>query len=205
LVRDKPFMPFTHPSSRTLKFAVVLLIIVLIFLFSKTTNSTKSLVPIPEQVENRVFVVFETSLGPITFKMHNDNAPLTSAQILNAIDYKYYEGCHFYRFEENFVLQGGCFHAHKTPLPTLPLEYSLPNIRGAVSMARTSDPNSATSEFAIQLADNSQWLGPGGSDSHGYAVFMTVESGWETIEQIMAKKKDGLVMILDVYRKERSR
>jgi len=56
-------------------------------------------------------------------------------------------------------------------------------------MARTSDPNSASSEFAIQLSDNSKWLGPGGADAHGYAVFMEVVTGWDAINAILTEGK----------------
>lgn len=56
--------------------------------------------------------------------------------------------------EPGFVLQGGCHYQRRDELPTLPLEYRIGNTRGMVSTARTSDPNSATSEFAIQLDDN---------------------------------------------------
>jgi cyclophilin family peptidyl-prolyl cis-trans isomerase len=67
-------------------------------------------------------------------------------------------------------------------------------------MARTSDPNSATTEFAIQLGDNSRWLGPGGADDYGYGVFAVIVNGWDTIETIMkqpAKKSGGTTMLSD--------
>jgi len=71
-------------------------------------------------------------------------------------------------------------------------------------MARNNDPGSATSEFAIQLRDNSKWLGPGGTDNYGYAVFMSVVDGWDTIEKIMQHgKRNGKISILDTYRKEK--
>ena len=56
---------------------------------------------------------------------------------------------------------------------------------GFVSMARSSDPDSATSEFSIMLRDNSDWLSPKGSDKHGYAVFAQVIEGWDVIQHIM--------------------
>lgn len=65
-------------------------------------------------------------------------------------------------------------------------------------MARTSDPNTATTEFAIQLGDNSRWLGPGGADAYGYGVFAVIVDGWSTIDAIMkmpAKKSGGVTML----------
>lgn len=52
-------------------------------------------------------------------------------------------------------------------------------------MARSGDPNSATSEFSIMLRDNSEWLSPKGSDKHGYAVFAQVIEGWDVIQHVM--------------------
>jgi len=65
-----------------------------------------------------------------------------------------------------------------------------------VAIARTSDPNSGSGEFFIQLKDNSAWLGPGGSDKYGYTVFMKIVEGWDTIDKIMSQgKKDGRIVI----------
>lgn len=69
-----------------------------------------------------------------------------------------------------------------------------------VSMARAADPDSATTEWAIQVADNDKWLGPGGADEYGYAVFAVVVDGWRTIEKIMSqpsKNNNGITMLLE--------
>jgi len=130
-------------------------------------------------------VVLRTTKGDIKIILFENEAPKTVTQFKKAIQDKFYEGCSFYRFEPNFVLQGGCFTELKDHLPELPLEYKIPNRKGTVAMARTSDPNSATSEFFIQLKDNSAWLGPGGADKFGYTVFGEVLDGWNTIKSIM--------------------
>merc|ERR1712146_729887 len=95
-----------------------------------------------------------------------------------------------YRYEATFCLQGGGWPTKASPYPRVPHEYRLPNKNFAVSMARTSDPNSATSEFSIMLADNSKWLGLGGSEKYGYAVFAQVVDGFDLIEKFRAMPKD---------------
>ena len=69
-------------------------------------------------------------------------------------------------------------------------------------MARTSDPNSATTEFSIMLNDNSKWLGPGGSEPHGYAVFAEIVGGEDTIARLgkLKTKKQGLTLFVDPVR-----
>lgn len=99
------------------------------------------------------------------------------------------DGCAFYRAEPGFCFQGGCggrravTPTNATAQNTLPLEYKVPNYERYVSMARTSNPNSATTEFSIMLRDNSEWLGNTGrsSDRHGYSVFAIVVGGWDEI------------------------
>lgn len=106
------------------------------------------------------------------------------------------------------LLQGGCEHTKgKEPLPPITLEYqyaalfnladfSLPNEKRTLSMVRiTDEPSTATSEFYINLSDNSEWLKPGGYDAHGYTVFGEVLKGWDVILAVV--KKGGNVKILE--------
>eukprot|EP01125_Pyxidicula_operculata_P010897 TRINITY_DN3578_c0_g1_i2.p1 TRINITY_DN3578_c0_g1~~TRINITY_DN3578_c0_g1_i2.p1 ORF type:complete len:194 (-),score=19.02 TRINITY_DN3578_c0_g1_i2:49-630(-) len=183
---------------KPLLFFVVLAIIFFIILNASKPQTESSEITSEDVVNKGEFTkfIFETKYGNITFKLLPDAAPKTVAQWREALKRDYFRGCHFYRFEPNFVLQGGCHHdPNHERLPELPLEYTLPNVKGTVSMARTKDPNSATSEFAIQLKDNSEWLGPGGSDQYGYSVFMLVTNGWDVVENIMQHKSDGKVDI----------
>ena len=111
-------------------------------------------------------------------------------------------------------MQGGGWPKKSGPI-TVPLETQLysqhPNKQWAVSAARTSDPDSAGAEFSIMLGDNrcaphasrppqlphvwppsfpnSKWLGPGGSDAHGYSVFADVIGGKHVVEAIVAQGK----------------
>jgi peptidyl-prolyl cis-trans isomerase A (cyclophilin A) len=72
-------------------------------------------------------------------------------------------------------------------LGTIPLEYSLPNTRGTIAMARTSNPNSANSQWFINTGDNALALAPGGSDANGYAVFgQVLGNGMDVVDAINA-------------------
>jgi peptidyl-prolyl cis-trans isomerase A (cyclophilin A) len=138
--------------------------------------------------------------GQITFRLLPGAAPKTAANFQQLVDSGFYNGTALYRHEPNFCLQGGGWPTKRSPYPTVPLEYKLPNKQWFVSMARTSDPNSATAEFSIMLRDNSQWLGPGGSEKFGYAVFAEVVKGKDVIEQLGAlpkKKQGGLNVFVD--------
>lgn len=129
-----------------------------------------------------------TRLGTITFELLVHDAPKTALNFIRLVQSGFYNGSNFYRYEPNFVLQGGGWPTKGSPFKPVPLEYKVPNAPFHVSMARTSDPNSATTEFSIMLVDNSKWLGPGGSDPYGYTVFAKVVAGKEVIAQFAALK-----------------
>jgi len=137
------------------------------------------------------FLKLHTSYGDILFQFFPQEAPITAAQYKDAFANGFYRNCSFYRYEPGFCLQGGCGKGfNEGTLAPVANEYHIPNTKGMVSTARTSDPNSATSEFSIMLGDNSKWLGPGGSDPYGYTVFMRVVSGWNAIQAIMSDGKN---------------
>jgi cyclophilin family peptidyl-prolyl cis-trans isomerase len=106
-----------------------------------------------------------------------------------------------YRYEADFCMQGGGWPVKSSPFPAVKHEYDpdFPNERFAVSMARTSDPDSATTEFSMMLNDNARWLGPGGSEPHGYSVFAHVISGYGTLERLFKRetKKSGLTLFAE--------
>lgn len=115
--------------------------------------------------------VMHTEDGDITLGLRADAAPKTVANFVSLSTDGWYNRSCVYRYEKGFVLQGGsCGGANQRhPAPTVPLEYQLPNARMSISMARTSDPNSASSEWFINLRDNSEGLGP--RRKGGYTVF----------------------------------
>eukprot|EP01063_Lacrimia_lanifica_P008353 TRINITY_DN1540_c0_g1_i2.p1 TRINITY_DN1540_c0_g1~~TRINITY_DN1540_c0_g1_i2.p1 ORF type:complete len:269 (+),score=98.79 TRINITY_DN1540_c0_g1_i2:81-809(+) len=98
-------------------------------------------------------------------------APGTVDNFVKLVEAKFYDGCTIYRAEKNFVIQGGGGGKARKPSPFKPikLEAKGQNERGTIAMARTNDPNSASTEFFLNLADNA-FLNPKGPGT-GYAQF----------------------------------
>jgi cyclophilin family peptidyl-prolyl cis-trans isomerase len=150
-----------------------------------------------EEAGGESHCVLHTALGAITFRMRPDGAPKTVANFQKLARTGFFNGTTLYRYEPNFCLQGGGWPKKSSPLKAVPLEYKLPNVKFAVSMARTAEPDSATCEFSIMLNDNSKWLGPGGSEKYGYAVFAEVAAGFGVIRNIgkQPTHKAGLTLL----------
>ena len=132
-------------------------------------------------------VIFETSLGSFTLEFFPDDAPTTVENFLQYVDDGFFDGTVFHRVIPGFMIQGGGFTPEmkqkKTRSPIKnEADNGLKNVRGALSMARTSDVNSATSQFFINLVDN-VFLDHGTRD-FGYAVFARVTDGLDVIDQI---------------------
>lgn len=139
-------------------------------------------------------VLFETNQGRILLELDTKAAPVTVENFLGYVKAGFYDGTIFHRVIPGFVIQGGGFSQDYAQKPTrAPIKNEakngLKNDRGTISMARTMDPNSGTSQFFINLVDN-QGLNPGGFDPYGYAVFGKVIEGMETVDKI-AKVKTG--------------
>ena len=135
-------------------------------------------------------VILVTSLGDITLELDAERAPKTVANFLAYVKAGHYEGTVFHRVIENFMIQGGGFTADMKQKPTkaaIPIESrnGLKNVRGAIAMARTSDPNSATAQFFINTVDNPNLDYPS-FDGHGYAVFGKVVAGMDVVDKIRA-------------------
>eukprot|EP00760_Papus_ankaliazontas_P015758 PhM_4_TR16708/c0_g1_i1/m.87170/K03767/PPIA; peptidyl-prolyl cis-trans isomerase A (cyclophilin A) len=165
-----------------------------------TKKQTRLLATIHIELKNQID--HETT---IVLELLPEAAPKTVAQFVRLSESGFYNGTSFYRAEPNFCLQGGAWarkDAAAAAIPKLPLEYNTayPNALRAVSMARMAQPNTASTEFSIMLGDNAKWLGPGGSDPYGYAVFARVVGGWDTtVARLVAlpSKKDGLTFIAE--------
>ncbi len=126
-----------------------------------------------------------TSAGDIVVELDAEKAPKTVANFLQYVRAGHYDGTIFHRVIDGFMIQGGGFKADMNERPTraaIPLEAGngLSNTRGAIAMARTADPNSATAQFFINVADNLRLDTYGG----GYAVFGKVIEGMEVVDQI---------------------
>jgi cyclophilin family peptidyl-prolyl cis-trans isomerase len=132
-------------------------------------------------------VVMETSLGIIEIKLDFSNAPITAANFKKYVEEGFYDGTIFHRVIEGFMIQGGGFDKDALPKTTrdpivLESNNGLKNERGTIAMARTSEPDSATSQFFINTVDNS-FLNYA-PDNPGYAVFGKVVSGLEVVDAI---------------------
>lgn len=135
-------------------------------------------------------VVMHTNLGDITIEVFEDEAPKSAANFLQYVRDGFYDGTIFHRVIPGFVIQGGGFDESykqkKTRDPiTNEADNGLKNDRGTLSMARTSDPNSATSQFFVNLSDNAP-LNPSRGNA-GYAVFGKVTDGMDVVDNIAAK------------------
>ena len=129
-----------------------------------------------------------TSMADVVLELYPDKAPKTVENFLQYVNDKHYDGTVFHRVIGTFMIQGGGFTADLKQKPTrapIALEASngLKNDRGTVAMARTSNPNSATSQFFINVVDNAGLNAPM-PDGHGYAVFGKVVQGMDTVEKI---------------------
>ncbi len=132
---------------------------------------------------------FETTLGDYTVELFEKEAPETVVNFLNYIDSGFFDGTIFHRIVPGFVIQGGGFTEDMSQKRTQPpikneAHNGLKNLRGSLSMARTNDINSATSQFFVNLKDN-DFLDhkPG---NFGYAVFARVTDGMDVIDKIAA-------------------
>jgi len=144
-------------------------------------------------------VILTTNYGNITIELNVEKAPATVKNFLKYVDSKYYDGTIFHRVINNFMIQGGGFvdgdpPSQKPTNPPIKNEgkvSGLSNTRGTIAMARTNDPNSATSQFFINVVDNSKSLDPGGFSPDGYAVFGKVVEGMEFVDKIKAVDTGG--------------
>ena len=130
---------------------------------------------------------FETSHGPFTVELFPKEAPATVENFLRYVDERFFDGTVFHRIVPGFVLQGGGltadFRSKQTRAPIKnEAKNGLKNTRGTLSMARTSEINSATSQFFVNLSDN-EFLDHGPRD-YGYAVFGRVTDGMDVIDKI---------------------
>jgi len=133
-------------------------------------------------------VLLETSLGKVTIELYPDKAPITVKNFLAYVKQGFYDGTVFHRVIAGFMVQGGGFGADMQEKPTgKPIRNEaangLKNDRGTIAMARTSNPDSATAQFFINLVNNDGLNRPL-PDGHGYAVFGKVTEGMQVVDRI---------------------
>jgi len=132
---------------------------------------------------------FETTLGNFTIELFDKEAPGTIDNFLKYVDDGFFDATIFHRVVPGFVIQGGGFTEDMSQKKTQPpikneADNGLKNERGTLSMARTSDVNSATSQFFVNLKDNAFLDHQRGN--FGYAVFARVTEGMDVIDKIAA-------------------
>ncbi len=138
-------------------------------------------------------VKIETTEGDIVIELYPEKAPKTVENFLAYVNEGFFDGTVFHRVIPNFMVQGGGFTPDMQQKPTkaaIPIESNngLPNIVGSIAMARTMDPNSATSQFFINVKDN-DFLNFSSETAQGwgYCVFGQVTEGMEVVNKIVVK------------------
>ena len=135
-------------------------------------------------------VKLATSAGDIVVELDAAKAPKSVENFLQYVKDKHYDGTVFHRVIDGFMIQGGGFTAdmqQKPTRPPIPLEASngLKNDKYTIAMARTGNPNSATSLFFINVKNNDSLNAPN-PDGYGYTVFGKVVAGTDVVDKIRA-------------------
>jgi peptidyl-prolyl cis-trans isomerase B (cyclophilin B) len=169
----------------------VLVLSMMLFLSTTLSFAKENTMPVTQPK-----VKLTTSLGEIIIQLNTEKAPVSSANFLMYVNEGFYNGTIFHRVIPDFMAQGGGFDtgfnqkAVHAPIKN-EADNGLTNLRGTLAMARTSDPNSATAQFFINLKDNS-FLNHTSQTSNGwgYAVFGEVIEGMDVVDA-MAKQATG--------------
>ena len=133
-------------------------------------------------------VVMETTKGIIEIELNRQKAPITVANFVKYVNEGFFDGLCFHRVIKGFMIQGGGFYVNSTYKPPgnpIQIESSngLKYLKGTIAMARSSEPNSATSQFFINTVDNPSLDYPS-FDGYGYTVFGRVTVGLDVVLQI---------------------
>ena len=134
-------------------------------------------------------VKLSTSVGDIVVELDAAKAPKTVENFVAYVKAGHYNGTVFHRVIPTFMIQGGGMTADLKEKPTrtpikLESKNGLSNVRGSIAMARTNDPNSATSQFFINVKDNDRLDAANSPDGNGYTVFGKVITGMEIVDKI---------------------
>ncbi|MHC4456878.1 MAG: peptidylprolyl isomerase [Planctomycetota bacterium] len=137
-------------------------------------------------------VKLETSMGEIVIELNEEAAPVTVKNFLRYVEEGFFDGTIFHRVIQGFMVQGGGFmpdmkqkETHKSIVNEA--ANGLKNARGTIAMARTNDPDSATSQFFINH-NNNEFLNYAGPGKPGYAVFGKVTEGMDVVDAIASVK-----------------
>ena len=156
-----------------------------------------------ENMDKKI-IVFETNKGNFEVELDQENAPISSENFLAYVDSVFYNGLIFHRVIDDFMIQGGGFDKDMNKKDTKPpikneAGNELKNLKYTIAMARTNVVDSATSQFFINVKDNSFLDHRDETDQgFGYAVFGKVVSGFEIIDQIKSVETNTLGTYADV-------
>ena len=148
----------------------------------------------PQSKDDTTKVVMTTTMGNITILLFEKESPISVKNFLAYVDSGFYSGLTFHRVIPGFMVQGGGFMKNLTKRQTIlpPIknesDNGMKNERGTLSMARTPDPHSATSQFFISVADNASL--DISARGWGYAVFGKVIEGMDVVDKIVAVKTE---------------
>lgn len=153
-------------------------------------------------------VILNTNYGPITLALDNEHAPVSVENFLTYARAGHYDNTIFHRVINGFMIQGGGFEPGMKQKPTrAPIKNEanngLKNTTGTIAMARTNDPQSATAQFFINVADN-DFLNFKSETPQGwgYAVFGKVTDGMDTVNKIKAVKTGVVFGMQDVPKED---
>lgn len=169
---------------KTARYLAIIVTAVIVFVFGCQGEK--------KTIKELKMVKLETTMGDIVIELDEKAAPITVKNFLTYVEEDFYSGTIFHRVIPNFMIQGGGFTpdmTQKKPHPPIVNEASngLKNDRGTIAMARTNNPDSATSQFFINHKNN-DFLNYAGAANPGYAVFGKVVDGLETVDKIAAVK-----------------
>lgn len=166
----------------------------------ENTTAAKSETPPPAKSANPL-VLLKTNKGEVTLELFADKAPNTTANFISYVNNGFYNNTVFHRVIKDFMIQGGGFDTNMTQKPTnAPIQNeaspTVQNLRGTISMARTNDPHSASSQFFINVRDNFSL--DKSSVNPGYAVFGKVIKGMEVVDAISLVNTGSFQYMQDV-------
>lgn len=184
----------TNPAKPTMFVNRLLFLLTAIVMSAGSAFAQTDSEPLPQ-------VRFVTSEGAFTLQLRPDVAPATVSNFLQYVDDGYYSDTVFHRVIPGFMIQGGGFTedlSQKSTRDPIVNEASptLPNLRGTIAMARTNEPDSATSQFFINVADN-DFLNAG-VRGPGYAVFGKVTEGMGVVDRIAGVETTRMRGMADV-------
>ncbi len=149
----------------------------------------------PQSKDDTTKVVITTTMGNFTILLFEKESPISVKNFLTYVDSGFYGGLTFHRVMPGFMAQGGGFLKNLSKRqPILPpikneSDNNMKNDRGTIAMARTMDPHSATSQFFINVVDNSALNF--NSQGWGYAVFGKVIEGMDVVDKIVSVKTES--------------